>query len=398
MSTVGEQFEVQLGKMLDAAKNVGDAKPYLGNRAVQWDRIELSAVGVVPLTKADMRRFRLRNGDLLVCEGGEVGRGAIWRDELPECYYQKALHRLRPKKGYNIRMMLALLEYWSSIGAFTNYVTQTSIAHLPRDKFIQMPLPLPADGEQHQISEVLQDIEDLIVTLERLIVKKQAIKQGMMQQLLAGGARLPGFEGAWKEFRLENVCTRIQDGTHFSPRLGGSDYNYVTSRNIGVGELKLDDVATISASEHRKIYQRCDTRYGDLLLTKDGANTGNVAINTYREEISLLSSVAFIRCNHALAQETYILQYLLSHSGRRQIADLMAGNAITRLTLHKIKSLRITLPPAREQSAIAQMLGDADREVAILRTRLTKARSVREGMMQELLTGRTRLPVPEAAS
>ena len=143
-STIGAQFDVQLGKMLDAAKNSGELKPYIGNRAVQWGRIDATAGSVVPMSRADQQRYRLRSGDLLVCEGGEVGRAAIWRDQLPECYYQKALHRLRPRSGYDVRLMQALLDYWASIDGFCDYVTQTSIAHLPREKFVSIPLPMPS--------------------------------------------------------------------------------------------------------------------------------------------------------------------------------------------------------------------------------------------------------------
>jgi type I restriction enzyme S subunit len=205
-STVGQQFEVQLGKMLDAARNVGELKPYLGNRAVQWGKIEVAAAGVVPMTRSDLPRYRLRRGDLLVCEGGEVGRAAIWRGELPECYFQKALHRLRPKVGYDARLMLALLEYWASVAAFTNYVTQTSIAHLPRDKFVQMPLLVPGASEQELLAEVFDDLQDQVAMLKRLLVKKQAIKQGMMQELLTGKTRLPGFTEPWREVRLGDVA------------------------------------------------------------------------------------------------------------------------------------------------------------------------------------------------
>lgn len=101
-TTVGSEFDIQLGKMLDAEKNTGVPKPFLGNRAVQWGRIDLSDIGTVPLTPSDLQRFRLREGDLLVCEGGEAGRAAIWKGQLGECYYQKALHRLRPKRHYSV--------------------------------------------------------------------------------------------------------------------------------------------------------------------------------------------------------------------------------------------------------------------------------------------------------
>lgn len=90
VSSVGREFTIQLGKMLDAAKNVGVLKPYIGNRAVQWGQINLEDLATVAMTPSDLKRFRLRRGDLLVCEGGEIGRAALWNEPIAECYYQKA--------------------------------------------------------------------------------------------------------------------------------------------------------------------------------------------------------------------------------------------------------------------------------------------------------------------
>ena len=132
VTTVGNEFSIQLGKMLDSEKNVGVPKPYLGNRAVQWGRIDLSDLGVIKMTPSDLQRFRLRQGDLLVCEGGEIGRAAIWNEPIEECYYQKALHRLRPIRGYNVQLMLNVLQRLASTGFLTNFVTQTSLdSHNP---------------------------------------------------------------------------------------------------------------------------------------------------------------------------------------------------------------------------------------------------------------------------
>ncbi|HYU73364.1 MAG TPA: restriction endonuclease subunit S, partial [Ktedonobacteraceae bacterium] len=144
VSTVGAEFEVQLGKMLDAEKNTGLPKPYIGNKAVQWNRIDISDLQTIAMSRSDLERFRLCHGDLLVCEGGEIGRAAIWEAPIEECYYQKALHRLRPLRGFNPRLMLALLQYWTDHGKLADYVSQTSIAHLTREKFIEVPIPVPA--------------------------------------------------------------------------------------------------------------------------------------------------------------------------------------------------------------------------------------------------------------
>jgi len=189
-STIGREFEVKLGKMLDADRNVGVPKPFLGNRAVQWGQIDISDISTVPMTPSDMEAFGLRNGDLLVCEGGEVGRAAIWNAPIPECYYQKALHRLRPTRGFEPRVMAALFRLWVDRGVLANYVTQTSIAHLPREKLLLIPLPVPSPPEQSAIADVLSDMDADLATLEQRRDKTRAIKQGMMQELLTGRIRL----------------------------------------------------------------------------------------------------------------------------------------------------------------------------------------------------------------
>jgi len=196
----------------------------------------------------------------------------------------------------------------------------------------------------------------------------------------------------WTGRTLRDVSVKIQDGTHFSPLLGGSEYKYITSKNIGLGILKLDSVELISETEHRKIYRRCDVRAGDILLTKDGANTGNAALSTFREEVSLLSSVAFIRTDRRSALGAYLLQYILSAPGHRQIADAVSGNAITRLTLAKINNLVVPLPPVEEQRKIAVALASSDDQIATMEHLIAKKLAIKQGMMQQFLGGKTRLP------
>ena len=189
-STIGAEFDVQLGKMLDAERNSGQPKPFIGNRAVQWNRIDVGDLQSVPMSRADIGRYRLQRGDLLVCEGGEVGRAAIWDAPIDECYFQKALHRLRPLRGFNTRLMAAILRYWADRGILSNYVTQTSIAHLPREKFIEIPLLVPSPAEQTAIATVLSDMDAELFALEARRDKTRNLKQAMMQELLTGRTRL----------------------------------------------------------------------------------------------------------------------------------------------------------------------------------------------------------------
>ncbi len=387
VSTVGCEFEVKLGKMLDAEKNVGVSKPYLGNKAVQWDRIDISDLPTVPMSRADIERFRLRRGDLLVCEGGEVGRAAIWDGPIEECYYQKAIHRLRPVGGFDSRVMAALLRLWSDRGQLVNYVTQTSIAHLPREKFMEVPMPVPPPMEQRAIAEALGDVDALLGALEQLIAKKRDLKQAAMQQLLTGQKRLPGFA--------------------LSDRLKHTDVGVVPE---DWKVQKVGEIATVGRGRvisHREISNALSPTYpvyssqtsdggvmgyigtfdfeGEYITwTTDGANAGTVFHRNGRFNCTNVCGTIKLTRDNAIFAAKVLGRFVPRHVSRN------LGNP--KLMNDVMKRIQIPLPPnVQEQTAIAEVLSVMDAELAALEQRLAKTRDLKQGMMQELLTGRTRL-------
>jgi len=398
VATVGDEFSIQLGKMLDSEKNVGVPKPFLGNRAVQWGRFDLSDIGVIKLTPSDLQRFRLRNGDLLVCEGGEIGRAAIWQQQIAECYYQKALHRLRPKRGYNVRLMLNVLERLASTGFLLNFVTQTSIAHLPKDKFETVPIPLPpTKTEQEAIAEALNDADALIESLEQLIAKKRQIKQGAMQELLTGKKRLPGFSEKWEEKAFIQVCW-FQEGPGVrNTQFTASGIKLLNGTNIFRGVLNLNSTSRfISESEAHGAYAHFLADAGDIVIASSG-----ISIVQFHEKVAFVrehdlpfcmntSTIRFKPFAGVLASD-FLFQFLTSVSFKRAIGAQATGSAQLNFGPSHVAKISISLPPYAEQTAIAATLSDMDAEVAALEEKLAKARMVKQGMMQELLTGRTRL-------
>lgn len=198
---------------------------------------------------------------------------------------------------------------------------------------------------------------------------------------------------SWQMSSLSQMCSVIMDGTHFSPSSTTGPFKYLTSKNIRYGRLALDDLCFISEDEHRAIYSRCPVRKGDLLLTKDGANTGNAALNSLDEEFSLLSSVAVLRAKPESTSNAFILQALLSPIGQRLMQSEMSGQAITRLTLEKIGGLRIAFPPLSEQRKIADILTTWDEALQKLDALIEAKDRRRKALMQQLLTGRKRFPV-----
>jgi len=166
VAQVGHRYHVDLGKMLDAKKISGDyLKPYLRNQDVQWNGINSADLPQMDIKPDEESRFALITGDLLVCEGGECGRCAIWT-ETQECYYQKALHRLRPRtirdhSGY----FRFLLELAVTTGVFASDSNANTIGHLPAEKFRNYRMVFPPVDEQRVIADYLFQQEAYFTSL-----------------------------------------------------------------------------------------------------------------------------------------------------------------------------------------------------------------------------------------
>ena len=397
-SSVGAEFSVQLGKMLDAARNSGEPKPYLGNRSVQWGRIDLAEIATVPMTPSDLQRFRLRRGDLLVCEGGEIGRAALWEEPLSECYYQKALHRLRPKGDFDPHLMMALLGLWTMTGRLANYVTQTSIAHLPKDKFELVPLPVPPSAEQRAIVDALSDVDGMLSALDALIAKKQAIKQAAMQQLLTGRTRLPGFGRAWETKRLGELGTTYGGLTgKRKADFEGGNARYVTFLNVlNNVVIDPDNVGIVSVAPTES---QSRVRKGDLLFNGTSETPGDLAMAAVVEmdepDLYLNSFCFGFRIHNQEEHSPLFTAYFFRGLPGRQLMHGLAQGA-TRYNMSKrhFMTLSLRLPDYDEQFAVAITLSEMDAEIAALARRRDKTRAIKVGMMQQLLTGRIRLIEP----
>jgi type I restriction enzyme, S subunit len=403
ISTVGAEFSIQLGKMLDAEKNVGVPKPFLGNRAVQWGRIDLADIGEVKLTPSDLQRFQLRDGDLLVCEGGEVGRAAIWRQPLEECYYQKALHRLRSIRGYNVPLMLNMLKRLASIGFLQNFVTQTSIAHLPKDKFETVPIPIPpTKAEQEAIAEALSDADALVESLEQLLAKKRQLKHGAMQELLTGKRRLPGFSGEWEVKPLGELFNFSGGFTASRDQLSSEGYCYLHYGDIHTSKKSFVDVR----SEYQDIPKLAiplkrvsgvsllddgDVVFVDASEDDEGTSKHVVIINP--EGIPFISGLHTIvaKCKTNVLERQYRRYCFHTTEVKAQFRFFAVGTKVSGISKTNIAKVTVSVPSAPEQTTIAGILSDMDAEIVALEAKLAKASQIKQGMMQELLTGRTRL-------
>jgi type I restriction enzyme S subunit len=150
-------FDVQLGKMLSPdAKSGEHIAPYLRNTNIQWDRVVLDDLKEMNFSPSDRVKFSLRPGDLLVCEGGDVGRSAVWEGQIDDCFYQKALHRLRPRRsGRSTRFLMFSLYAASHIGEFLAEGNKSTIAHLTAEKLRVHRFACPPTDEGVEIVRFL---------------------------------------------------------------------------------------------------------------------------------------------------------------------------------------------------------------------------------------------------
>jgi type I restriction enzyme S subunit len=171
---LGDIADVELGKMLDAEKNKGKPHPYLANANVRWGSFDLDNLPMMPFKDSEKERYLLRRGDLVMCEGGEPGRCAIWKGELPDVRYQKALHRIRPHDNVDVRWLYYWFLLQGRIGGLEKYITQTTIKHLVREDLKQVEIDLPSLDEERHIADVLAAIDDKIENNCKIMAELEA--------------------------------------------------------------------------------------------------------------------------------------------------------------------------------------------------------------------------------
>lgn len=172
---LGTVIDSCLGKMLDAAKNKGEYEPYLANLNVRWGDFDLDNLSQMRFESHEQERYGIKYGDLIMCEGGEPGRCAIWRDELPDMKIQKALHRIRPHDCLDVRY----LYYWFLLagknGWLNRYFTETTIKHLPGDSLKDVEIDLIDLPLQKGIADVLSSLDDKIRHNNRICRELEAM-------------------------------------------------------------------------------------------------------------------------------------------------------------------------------------------------------------------------------
>ncbi|MBO1347764.1 MAG: restriction endonuclease subunit S [Hormoscilla sp. GUM202] len=253
----------------------------------------------------------------------------------------------------------------------------------------------PKLEEQRAIAQTLSDVDGLIAALDKLIAKKRNIKTATMQELLTGKKRLPGFGGEWETKRLGDIA-------HFYKGVGLSKAELMpegTNRCIHYGELftiygeKISKVISGTNSKSRFVY----SQENDVLMPTSDVTTNGLATASCitKSDVILGGDILVIRTSKNIIDGEF-LAYSVKIN-RNQIMQLVSGTTVFHLYGRDMANLVFNVPEVKEQRAIASILSDMDAEIAALEKRRAKTKAIKQGMMEQLLTGKTRLIVPSNA-
>ncbi len=259
---------------------------------------------------------------------------------------------------------------------------KASFVHVKKSDLVKVSLPVPPLLEQGAIAGALSDVDELVGALEQLIVKKRDLKQATMQQLLTGQTRLPGFSGEWEVKRFADVAFPRRE--RVDPKKTGVHEFCVELEHIesASGQL-LGSISTGDQSSFKSVFRTGDVLFGKLraYLRKYWLATCSGVCST---EIWV-----FVPNDHLIT--TNFLFQLIKTDQFIEAASNAYGTHMPRSDWNVVKNYELQLPPLPEQTAIAAVLSDMDAELAALEQRRDKTRNLKQGMMQELLTGKTRL-------
>ncbi|MDK1335441.1 restriction endonuclease subunit S [Cronobacter turicensis] len=415
--------------VLDIAKTMKLINGY-GFKPSQWEKEGLPIIRIQNLNDANApynyfpgvidTKFHVKNGDLLFAWSGSKGvsfGARVWQGK--KAILNQHIFKIIPNENfitanYSYYVLRKVQEQIEKMA----HGFKSSFVHVKKGDLENTPLPIPPKKEQTAIANVLSDTDALITELEKLIAKKQAIKTATMQQLLTGRTRLPQYskhpDGTIKSYKhtelglipVDWIISTIDEcankvGSGKTPSGGSSVYTeaghpFVRSQNIGWGKLELSDIAYISDSIH-KTFPGTELVENDVLLNITGASIGRCALSDFRIAGGNVNQhVCIIRLNSDKLIPKLLVELMNADIGQNQIDSFQAGGNREGLNFSQVRQLRFAIPISlEEQNTIATILSDMDAELTALERKLAKFLDLKQGMMQQLLTGRIRLPLEQ---
>jgi type I restriction enzyme S subunit len=336
-----------------------------------------------------LSEFQLKTNDIIMGRRGEMGRCAVIKEAQQGWLCGSGSLIIQPNSNIVSEFLQRIISSAYVIGKIEEASVGSTMINLNQAVLFGLRIPCPSLPEQRAIAAALSDVDSLLTALDSLIAKKRLIKQGAMQELLTGKRRLSGFSGKWVVKKIGEITRTTAGGTPSTlvDSYWGGEIKWMSS-----GELHLKHVYDVEGritdeglknSSTSVIPPKCIL----IGLAGQGKTRGTVAMNMV--ELCTNQSIAAIFPSSVFVPEYLYFNFDSRYDELRTISTGDGGRGGLNLTL--INKMEVPLPSLAEQTAIAEILSDMDAEITALESRREKTRLLKQGMMQELLTGRIRL-------
>jgi type I restriction enzyme, S subunit len=340
---------------------------------------------------ADLADFRLKAGEIVIGRRGDMGRCAVVQSHQSGWLCGTGSMIVRPT-DMDARFLQRVLSSPRAIAAIEDTSVGTTMVNLNQTSLSGLRVQFPLVSEQRAIAESLSDVDALLGGLDRLIAKKRDLKQAAMQQLLTGQTRLPGFHGEWEVKRLGEVAD-VKTGP-FGSTLHEGDYvregtPIITVEHLGEFGVEHFNLPRVSDFDRQRL-RAYSLEVGDIVFSRVGSVDRNALIRLPEAGWLFSGRLLRVRVDQRKAFAPFLSYQFHSESFIGAVRSVAVGQTMACLNTQILKGIPVTLPGVAEQTAISEMLGEMDMELAELEQRREKTRLLKQGMMQELLTGKTR--------
>lgn len=395
-SPLGEIADTQLGKMLDAKKNEGEYHPYLGNDNVQWGGIGPSEVKEMRFKESELAKFALRSGDLLVCEGGDPGRCAIWNSD-EEMYYQKALHRVRAHEGVldNWYLYYFLVHIGSTQEIRQYYTGGATIKHLPAAALNRVKVRYPDLSTQKRIVGVLSVYDELIENNRRQIklleeAAQRLYKEWFIDLKFPGHETTPIVDGlpeGWKRGTLLTLVDVVRGCSYSSDEIIQGEKTLINLGNLTpFGGFRFGYEKPFSGkSRENQLVAKGDVVMG---LTEQAIGLAGYAalLPTVPDGSVISADLVKIAPKQGVPAE---FVYALLRFGRLSelISPLANGTKIKHLRPQSLSRVTTQIPSIELMQRYAAVVCPAYEQIDVCQQQVAAAREARDRLLPKLMSG-----------
>jgi len=304
-------------------------------------------------------RIEINDGDVLISWSASLGV-YVW-DKGKALLNQHIFKVVFDKCEVNREYFVYAVRY--KLKEMESKTHGATMKHIVKKDFDNTLIPFPTLEEQENIANLLDKISTIILVRQQQLQKLDELVKARFVELFGDPISNPM---NWNKRTLKEVCTKLNDGTHFSPEsFSMGDYKYITAKNIKASGFDFSNITYVPEAVHRPIFERCNPEQGDVLYIKDGATTGIAIVNTLKEEFTLLSSVALLKQNRNVINGYFLAALLNNADMYSDIRNNMGGAAITRLTIAKLNAVKVIVPPLDLQNRFAAFVEQVDKSKVV---------------------------------